>query len=125
VETTAEPVARPATRGPASLWLALVAGPAAGALQLSVNYALVKWACATRQTWVLAALAVSLLVISLAGVALAAVHLVSVRPGDRVAELWSADSRRLLAAIAIGLDACFAIVVLNTLIAIAVLSPCE
>ena len=49
----------------------------------------------------------------------------SIRGDDGVARLWSADSRRLLAVIAVGLDAVFAVVLLNALIAIAVLSPCE
>ena len=123
--TTADAVDRPATRGPLGLWLALLAGPAAGALQLSVNYALVKWACAAHQAWVLGALAGLLLLVTLSGLALGVGHLVSTRADDRVALLWSADSRRLLAAIAVGLDAFFAIFVLNALIAIAVLSPCE
>ena len=120
METTADPVDRAVPRGPAGLWLALLAGPTAGAMQLSVNYALVKWACAAHQMWVLAALAVLLLLI-----ALGAIQLVSVRQGDRVAALWSADSRRLLAAIAIGLDVFVAVFIVNALIAIAVLSPCE
>ena len=124
MEATADPTAR-TVRGPLGLWLGLLAGPTAGALQLSVNYALVKWACAAHQEWALAALAVLLLLIALAGAGLGAVHLVSVGPEQRVAEVWSADSRRLLALIAVGLDVLFAIFVVNSLIAIAVLSPCE
>jgi hypothetical protein len=129
VATAADPADRTVTRGPLGLWLALLAGPTAGAVQLSVNYALVKWACAAHQGWVLAAVAALLLVVTLAGalagVVLGAAHLVGIRAGDPVADLWSVDSRRLLAVVAIGLDVLFAVFVLNALIAIAVLSPCE
>ena len=37
---------RSTARSAAGLWLALLAGPLAASLQLSLNYALVKWACA-------------------------------------------------------------------------------
>jgi hypothetical protein len=107
------------------LWLALLAGPGAASLQLSVNYALVKWACANGGEWVLTAIAVTLLAVALGGAALGLLHFVSVHQGPPVAEAWSADSRRLLAATAIGLDALVATFLINVLIALAALTPCE
>ena len=118
-------VDRFAPRGPLSLWLALLAGPTAASLQLSVNYALVKWACAAGGAWLLATLAGLFLFGTIAGVGLGFVHLVSVGEEHGVARTWSADSRRLLAATAVGLNALIAVFFVNTLIAMAVLSPCE
>ncbi len=112
-------------RSPLGLWLALLAGPTAGSLQLSVNYALVKWACASGGEWVLTAIAAVLLVLSLGGAGLGALHLVGVGEQHAVARTWSAESRRLLAATAIGLDALIAVFLVNTLIAFAALTPCE
>ena len=116
---------RVAPRGPLSLWLALLAGPTAASLQLSVSYALVKWACAAGGAWLLATLAGVFLAVTIAGVGLGLVHLVSVGGEHEVARTWSAESRRLLAATAVGLDALIAVFFVNTLIAIAALSPCE
>jgi hypothetical protein len=118
-------VERDRVRGPLALWLALLAGPAAASLQLSVNYALVKWACAAGASWVLVALTAGFLALALAGIALGTVHFVSVRGGHPVAQTWSAQSRRLLAVTAIGLNALIAVFLINALIAIAALSPCE
>jgi hypothetical protein len=113
------------TRGPLGLWLALLAGPAAASTQLSINYALVKWACANGGEWVLTVLAAGLLALALAGAALGGVHLFGGRGDDGTARTWSANSRHLLAATAIGLDLLIAIVLVNALIAIAALTPCE
>jgi hypothetical protein len=112
-------------RGPLGLWLALLAGPTAASLQLSINYALVKWACANGGEWVLTAVAVTLLAIALGGAVLGGVHLTGVREEHAVARVWSADSRRLLAATAIGVDLLIAVFLVNTLIALAALTPCE
>ena len=49
----------------------------------------------------------------------------AVRGEDRVARTWSADSRRLLAVIAIALNGFMALFLINVLIAMASLSPCE
>jgi hypothetical protein len=116
---------RDRVRGPFALWLALLAGPAAASLQLSVNYALVKWACAAGASWVLALLTTSFLAIAVAGIALGTVHFTGVSGEHPVAQTWSAQSRKLLAVIAIGLNALIAVFLINTLIAIATLSPCE
>jgi hypothetical protein len=118
-------VERDVARGPTGLWLALLAGPAAASLQLSVNYALVKWACAAGRAWVLAALAAMFLAVAIAGLVIGTRHLVSVGGDDPLSRTWSAPSRHLLAAVAIGMNALIAIFLINTLIAIATLSPCE
>jgi hypothetical protein len=118
-------IEREVARGPFGLWLALLAGPGVASLQLSVNYALVKWACASGGAWVLATLAAVFLAVAVAGVVLGAMHLVSVGEDHPVSRTWSAQSRHLLAAVAIGVDALIAIFLVNTLIAIATLSPCE
>lgn len=115
----------PPVRQPYGLWLALLAGPTAASLQLSVNYALVKWACAARAAWVLPAVAAVLLAIAVGGGLLGVTHLAVARRDDAVARTWSAESRRLLALMAIGLDALIALFLVNTLIAMAALSPCE
>ncbi len=116
---------RAALRGPVALWVALLAGPVAASLQLSVNYALVKWACAHGGEWVLTVIAAALLIVALGGAALGYLHLARVDGSHPVAQTWSADSRRVLAVTAIGLDVLIAVFVVNTLIAIAALTPCE
>jgi hypothetical protein len=70
-------------------------------------------------------MAAAMLLVSLGGAALGYLHLAGVDESHPVAQTWSADSRRLLAATAIGLDVLIAIVLVNTLIAIAALTPCE
>ena len=70
-------------------------------------------------------LAAGFLAIAMAGVALGAVHLLGVGDEHPAGRTWSAQSRHLLAAIAIGVDALIAIFLINSLIAIATLSPCE
>ena len=119
--TTAD---RPAARGALGLWLALLAGPAAATLQLSLNYALVKWACASGGEWVLTAISFALFALSIGGAALGVGHL-AVRDDRGGLPIWSTDSRRVLAIIAIGLDLLIAIFLVNTVIAIAALTPCE
>jgi hypothetical protein len=107
------------------LWLALLAGPVAASVQLSISYALVKWACANGGEWVLTAITAALLALTLGGAALGGVALTAARRTDAGAHTWSAASRRLLAITAIGLDLLIAIFLVNTLIAIAALTPCE
>jgi succinate dehydrogenase/fumarate reductase cytochrome b subunit len=122
---TAAALHRLSPRGPAGLWMALLAGPAAASLQLSVNYALVKWACAAAGEWLLVVLATAFLAVSAAGAALGFVHFASPGAQREAAQAWSADSRRLLAATAIGLNLLIALLLVNTLIAYAALTPCE
>ncbi len=112
-------------RSPLGLWLALLLGPVAASLQLSVNYALVKWACAHGGEWVLATITAALLAVALGGAALGYLHRTGVREPDRVAQTWSPGSRGLLAATAIGLDVLIAVFLINSLIAFAALTPCE
>jgi hypothetical protein len=116
---------RASARWAADVWAALLAGPVAASLQLSVNYALVKWACAHGGTWVLAVLTVIFLLLSLLGVVLGVSHLRRPAEEHERPQLWSADSRRLLAVTAIALDALVVVFLVNALIAITVLSPCE
>ena len=116
---------RSTARSAAGLWLALLAGPLAASLQLSLNYALVKWACANGGEWVLTAITVAVFALAIGGAALGVVHLVAVRDDRGAAPIWSADSRRVLAITAVGLDLLIAIFLVNTLIAIAALTPCE
>lgn len=112
-----------ARRSGARLWVAMFAGPVAASLQLSVNYALVKWACSHGGAWVLGALAATFLLLSVVGIALGATQLP--RTGDDDPQLWSAQSRRLLAFTAVGVNALIGVFLLNSLIAIKALSPCE
>jgi hypothetical protein len=126
METPTATATMPAVpRGAVSLWLAFITGPVAAALQLLVNYALVKWACATGGEWVLGALTAVLLVVALGGAAVAARHLREARPDQAAADMWSADSRRLIAATAVGVDVLVALFLVNSAIAIAALTPCE
>jgi hypothetical protein len=118
-------VDRPAVRGALGLWLALLAGPFAATLQLSLNYALVKWACANGGEWVLTAITVAVFALAIGGAALGVVHLAAVRDDRGGVPIWSADSRRVLAIVAVGLDLLIAIFLVNTLIAMAALTPCE
>jgi len=113
------------TRGPIDLWMALLAGPVAGALQLSVGYALVKWACAAGGEWLLGVLAGVFLATALGGAAWAATHLRTTGEPDRSRQEWSAGSRQLVAMMAIGVNLLTAIFMANAIIAIAALSPCE
>jgi hypothetical protein len=116
---------RVAPRGPASLWVALLSGPAVAGLQLSVNYALVKWACVAGGEWVLAVLVAVFLAVTLVGGALALMHLVDVGEEHAAAQTWSASSRHLLAIVALSLNGFVAIFLVNSAIGIAALSPCE
>jgi len=50
-----------------SLWSAILAGPIAFAVALELRYALVGWACVNRSTWVLTAIAASLLLLPITG----------------------------------------------------------
>jgi hypothetical protein len=115
----------PAVRGALGLWLALLAGPSAATLQLSLNYALVKWACANGGEWVLTAITVASFALAIGGAALGVVHLVATGDERGGVPIWSADSRRVLAITAVGLDLLIAILLVNSLIAIAALTPCE
>lgn len=54
-------------RGLALLWFAVLAGPAALFTNQFAGYALVKWACASSQTFVLTAIDIAMLGLSLAG----------------------------------------------------------
>ena len=55
-------------RGLALLWFAVLAGPVAVATNMLAGYALVKWACASGNTFVLTTIALAALVLALAGV---------------------------------------------------------
>jgi hypothetical protein len=118
--------ASPPIRRPVGLVVALISAPAAVTLQLSISYALVKWACATDRAWVLGLLAGIAFACTLAGVALGAWNLETATRWDAGGDwYWSGRSRRLLACVAIGLGLFSAIFVVNSAIAIAHLSPCE
>lgn len=121
---TGDPIVGVAPRRAVHLWLALLAGPAAASLQLSVNYALVKWACGHGGAWMLGSLAAIFLLLSVAGAALGAAHLARARDQHGV-QLWSVESLRLLAITAVGLDTLIVVFLLNSLIAVKVISPCE
>jgi uncharacterized membrane protein len=54
-------------QGLALLWFAILAGPAAVALNMGAGYALVKWACASGHSNVLTAIALGTLVLALTG----------------------------------------------------------
>jgi len=54
-------------RGLALLWFAVLAGPAALFANQFAGYALVKWACASRRTYVLTGIAIVMLGVALAG----------------------------------------------------------
>ena len=53
--------------GLALLWFAMLAGPAAVALNMGAGYALVKWACAGGHGQILTAIALATLALALAG----------------------------------------------------------
>lgn len=123
--TTTDTAGATTDRSPLGLWLALLSGPLAASIQLSVGYALVKWACANGGTWALGVLAGVLLAAVLGGGALAAVHLADTGPEDAVARTWSPSSRGLLAVVALALNVFTAIFLTNVIIALSALSPCE
>jgi hypothetical protein len=52
---------------PLALWTGILAGPAAWALDLSISYALVKWACSTQHGGVLRAMTFAALTLVAAG----------------------------------------------------------
>jgi hypothetical protein len=112
-------------RNPITLWVALLVGPTVSALQLTVGYALVKWACAAGGEWVLALLAGVFLALALAGAALAVGHLQTSGERPPGGPPWSTESRQLLATVALAVNLFTVVFIGNALIGIAALSPCE
>jgi hypothetical protein len=56
--------------GIAALWTGILAGPLAWALDLTASYALVKWTCGGRYTFVLHLITIGALLVTAAGAAL-------------------------------------------------------
>ena len=110
--------------GLARLWFAVLAGPAAVALNILVGYALVKWACASGHTYVLTALAALMLGLALAGAWVGWACRAEIRDaneqGGRIV-----DRSYFGALVAIGLSAIAALLLIMQAYPHFVLSPCE
>jgi hypothetical protein len=97
---------------PLSLWAAILAGPAAWALDLVVSYALVGWTCGSERVVVIRAITFAALTIIAAGAAIAwrALHCTPDQPADAGGRLPRA---RFMALLGLASSALFAVAVLG------------
>jgi hypothetical protein len=108
--------------GLALLSFAMLAGPAAVALNIGAGYALVKWACATGHTYVLTTIALFMLALSLCGawVGWACRARAASACGNAIA-----DRSYFVASVGVGLSLLSALVIVMQAYPHFVLSPCE
>jgi hypothetical protein len=107
------------------LWTAMLAGPIAGALNLQLGYALVKWACATGRTSVLIVMTFGTLAIAIVGAALGWWSLEKIGAAANEQGGRTTDRSYFLAMVAIGFNLLLALLTLFWAVPPFVLSPCE
>jgi hypothetical protein len=112
-------------RGLVLLWVSMLAGPIAAALNLQLGYALVKWACATRRTDVLIVMTIGALATAVVGAALGWWCLEKIGAAAKEQGGRTIDRSYFLAVVAIGFN--LLLVLLNLIWAVPafILSPCE
>jgi hypothetical protein len=111
-------------RGLLLLWFALLAGPAAVALNMLVGYALVKWVCASGHKNVLTLISIGTVVLAVAGAWVAWTCRQQLRDanehGGRII-----DRSYFVAIVAMGLATINALLIVMQAFPRFVLSPCE
>ena len=112
-------------RGLVLLWLAMLAGPSATALNLQLGYALVKWACATGHVDVLIIITTGALLTTIVGAALGWWCLEKIGAAAEEQGGRTVDRSYFLAWVAIGFNLLLALLILLWAIPAFVLSPCE
>lgn len=112
-------------RGLVLLWVSMLAGPVAAAVNLQLGYALVKWACAARRTDVLIVMTIGALATAVVGAALGWWCLEKIGAEAKEQGERTIDRSVFLAVVAIGFN--LLLVLLNLIWAVPafVLSPCE
>jgi hypothetical protein len=100
-------------------------GPAAWALNLEINYSLVKWACASDTPQLLPLLSAAALTMVAGGFALSWQCWTRLRGGADPDGARVVDRSYFLAVTGIGLNALFALVILTTGALHFIVSPCE
>ena len=110
---------------PLPLWLGILAGPVAWALDLTMSYAVVKWVCAARTTYVLPTITIFAMAIVCAGAAVswrAFKHTASDVPTDGGQPRQRA---RFMAILGLILAALFALQILTTTIPQVAIDACQ
>jgi hypothetical protein len=112
-------------RGLVLLWLSILAGPVAAAVNLQLGYALVKWACSTRHVETLIIMTIGALATAVVGAAIGwwclekiGAHALS-EGGRRI------DRGYFLAGVSIGFNLLLILLNLMWTVPTFVLSPCE
>jgi hypothetical protein len=100
-------------------------GPAAWALNLEINYSLVKWACASDTPQLLPLLSAAALTMVACGFALSWRCWTQLRAGADPDGARVVDRSYFLAVSGLGLNALFALVILTTGALHFIVSPCE
>jgi hypothetical protein len=107
------------------LWLSMLAGPIAAALNLQLGYALVKWACNTRHTDVLIIMTIGAQATAVAGAAIGWWCLERIGASAQREGGPSGDRSSFLAVVAIGFNLLLILLNLLWTMPAFVLSPCE
>ena len=112
-------LSRPLDIRPSSvlLWISIMAGPVAWAIDLESRFALVQWACVNHRGWVLHAITVTAFVAAAAGALLGWLAFVRLDPARHRA--------RFMAISGFILGAIFALSILAAAIPHIYLSPCD
>jgi len=111
-------------RGAVVLWIALLLAPAAGALDMFINYALVKPVCANGSKGLLTVVSVGALVVVSIGIWLARSCLVRLRDATEEGPR-TIDRSYFMATGALALDIVMGILIITIAVHQFILSPCE
>jgi hypothetical protein len=112
-------------RGLVLLWVSMLAGPIAAALNLQLGYALVKWACATRHTDVLIIITAGALATAAAGAALGWWCLEKIGAAANEQGGRTIDRSYFVAVMAIGFNLLLILLMVIWTVPAFILSPCE
>ena len=111
-------------RGAVVLWTALLLGPAAGALDMFINYALVKPVCANGNKALLTLVSFGALMVAATGMWLARSCLARLRDAAEEGSR-TIDRSYFMATGALALDVVMAILIVTIAVHQFILSPCE
>jgi hypothetical protein len=112
-------------RGLVLLWVSMLAGPIAAAINLQLGYALVKWACAAHRTDVLSVMTIGALATAIVGAALGWWCLQKIGAAAKEQGGRTIDRSYFLAVVATGFNLLLVLLNLIWVVPTFVLSPCE